>query len=247
MANYWFNFIRKIVCLFIFGVSMMNVTLGQTKSLMNQSELYHLVKQPQLKSAHPPVIFLLHGVGSNEKDLFSFASQLPEKYLVISLRAPYMLGPDSYGWYEVDFSSGKPIGNIEQAEKSKALILKNMDELAKKYSYDLEQVYLCGFSQGAIMSYSVGLTYPDKIKGMAIMSGRLLEEVKPQVKTSHLLKGLEIFISHGTLDNVLQVGYARDAKTFLNQLGIVPLYKEYPVSHTISAEMLGDLINWLKK
>ena len=54
------------------------------------------------------------------------------------------------------------------------------------------------FSQGSIMVYSVGLTVPEKIKGIAIMSGRLLEEVKPIINQKNKLKNLKIFISHGT-------------------------------------------------
>jgi Rps23 Pro-64 3,4-dihydroxylase Tpa1-like proline 4-hydroxylase len=41
---------------------------------------YYLFKEPKIKSAKPPVIILMHGFGSNEKDLFSFANQCIDKY-----------------------------------------------------------------------------------------------------------------------------------------------------------------------
>jgi len=107
-------------------------------------------------------------------------------------------------------------------------------------------VYLCGFSQGAIMSYSVGLTQPDKINGMAIMSGRLLEDVKPFIKDSAQLANLKVFVSHGNNDQVLGVHYATESVAYLKQKGLNPTFKIYPDGHTISAAMLKDLVSWLE-
>ncbi|MEI6823151.1 MAG: alpha/beta hydrolase-fold protein [Bacteroidota bacterium] len=208
--------------------------------------LHYLVRQPKIKSDKPPVIILLHGVGSNEEDLFSFADKLPDKYLVISARAPITLSKGSYAWYEVDFSTGKPIYNTQQEEKSRNIIIQFISELKQKFSFDDQQVYLCGFSQGAIMSYCVGLTRPDLVKGIGIMSGRLLEEVKSLITSNDKLKQLKVFISHGTKDQTLNIQYARTSVAYLKTLNINPVYKEYPEGHTISNEMLIDLINWLK-
>ena len=50
--------------------------------------LHHLVRAPKIILDKNPLLLLLHGYGSNEEDLFSFASELPEEYYVISARAP---------------------------------------------------------------------------------------------------------------------------------------------------------------
>lgn len=207
--------------------------------------LHYLVKHPKTENKKTPLIILLHGVGSNEADLFSFANQLPENYLVVSARAPHTLGQGSYAWYQVDFSSGKPVYNPKQAEASRQIILKFIEELKKKFTFNHQEIYLCGFSQGAIMSYAVGLSNPDQVKGMAIMSGRLLDETKSLVNKDKV-KSLKVFISHGTEDPVLGVHYAREAKQYLNGLGLEPVYKEYKDVHTINQTMLKDLINWLQ-
>ena len=208
--------------------------------------LKYLVREPKIKSAHPPVLILLHGVGSNEEDLFSFADQLPEKYLVISARGPISLGGNSFAWYQVDFSTGKPVFNFQQEENSRETLIKFISQIKEKYLVDSNEVYLCGFSQGAIMSYSIGLTRPDLVKGIAVMSGRLLEEIKPLIVSKEKLQSLKVFISHGIEDNTLQVQYARDANAFLKTLNIHPSFKEYHEGHGINKEMLTDLINWLK-
>ena len=208
--------------------------------------LHYLVRQPSVVSATPPLLVLLHGVGSNEHDLFSFADQLPGEYLVVSARAPNTLGSGSYGWYRVDFSTGKPVYDAQQADASRKLIIAFIDELHATHPFDRKRVYLCGFSQGAIISYSVALTRPDLVQGIAVMSGRLLEDVKPLVKPSPDLSHLQVFISHGTQDPVLPAQGAYDAAAFLRSLGLAPVLKTYPAGHTISAAMLQDLITWLK-
>lgn len=209
--------------------------------------LHYIFKEPKIKSAKPPVIILMHGVGSNEKDLFSFANQLPDSFLVISLRAPITLGKDSYAWYHLSFENGKPISNPVETETSRLMIIDFINNLKNKHAFNEKRVYLCGFSQGSIMAYSVGLTVPEKIKGIAIMSGRLLEEVKPMIASKDKLKNLKVFISHGTNDNVLSISNAREANSYLKQVGINATYKEYSEPHAISNAMFNDMLIWLKK
>ena len=233
---------KALVLTILFLTTMINISEAGDTAIV----LQYLVREPKIKSAHPPVLFLLHGVGSNEEDLFSFANQLPGKYLVISARAPISLGGNSFAWYQVDFSAGKPVFNFQQEESSRAILIKFITQIKEKYSVDANEIYLCGFSQGAIMSYNVGLTRPDLIKGIAVMSGRLLEEIKPLMSSKDQLQGLKVFISHGTEDNTLQVAYARQALAYLQSLNINPVYKEYQEGHGINSQMLADLINWLK-
>ncbi len=210
------------------------------------SGLHYLVRQPVVASTKPPVLILLHGVGSNEQDLFSFADRIPGEYLVISARAPNTIGQGSYAWYHVDFATGKPVYNLEQAEQSRLQLIQFIQDLGKSHAFDPARVNLCGFSQGAIMAYSVALTRPDLVRGIAAMSGRLLEEVKPRITRTPDLQRLSVLITHGTQDAVLPVQGAKDADTYLRSLGIAPELKTYTDGHTINAAMLTDLLAWLK-
>ena len=207
---------------------------------------YYLVKEPSLKSANPPLIILLHGYGSNEKDLFSFANQLPPQFLVVSVQAPNSLGNDSYCWYQMELSAGHTIINETQEKQSRQLIIDFISYLYGKHPYDKSKVYLCGFSQGGIMSYSIALTHPELIKGIAVMSGRLLQEVKPLIATSDKLKNIHLFISHGTSDGTLPITNARESVAYLKTLHLNPEYHEYPAGHTINNNMFEDFIKWLK-
>lgn len=213
-------------------------------STINKPSLTYLVREPKVSVDKPPLLILLHGVGSNEKDLFSFAPHLPDKFLVISARAPIVLGPSSFAWYQVDFSSGTPVYNLAQEQNSREVILTFMDELKHDHSFDENEVYLVGFSQGAIMSYSVALSHREKVKGIGILSGRLLEEVK-QIINKDQLNTLNVFISHGIQDPVLPIAYAEDAASYLKSLGVKVNFKKYNEGHGINHEMLSDLVHWL--
>jgi len=218
-------------------------TYGQTEK--KDALMQYLVREPRIKNGKAPLLLLLHGVGSNEKDLFSFANLLPDQFLVVSARGPYTLEPGRYAWYQVDFSTGKPVIQIEQEERSRRIILQFIEELKERYLIEEGAVFLCGFSQGAIMSYSAGLTAPHLIKGIAAMSGRLLEEVKPMIATTEKLKRLRVFISHGIEDRMLNIEYARSCDSYLKSLGVQTDCKEYHEGHGINREMLADLIAWL--
>lgn len=210
--------------------------------------LHHLVREPKIKLDKNPLLLLLHGYGSNEEDLFSFASELPEEYYVISARAPYDMGFGSYAWYAINFDADEnKFSDIPQAQQSRDLIANFIDELFVNYPIDATNITLIGFSQGTILSYAVALSYPEKIQRVVAMSGYLnLEMVKPNFETNDF-SNLKIFASHGTVDQVVPVDWARKAAPILTQLGIEVVYKEYPVGHGVAPQNFYDFKNWLQQ
>ena len=211
----------------------------------SQTALEYLIRKLKNKTENSPLLLLMHGVGSNEQDIFSLADHLPDNFLIISARGPITIGPNSFAWFQVSFSTGVTVINYTQAENSRITIIQFIESLKTQYSFNENEIYIGGFSQGGIMSYSVGLTRPDLIKGIAVMSGRLLTEVRPQLASLDELKKLKVFISHGISDNVLSIEYAREAKAYLKTLNITPTYKEFEAGHFINNEMLLGLVKWL--
>jgi phospholipase/carboxylesterase len=207
--------------------------------------LIYKVNEPVRSAIKPGLILLLHGIGSNEEDLFRLASKFPSGFVVVSARAPYTISPGKFTWFELGFSNGERVINAEQAEKSRLVINIFISQLIDKYDLDPKKVFLGGFSQGGIMSYSVGLTFPKKLAGIFILSSRLLPEVKPLIKSKEELQSLPIFIAHGKNDPVLPLAYAHDALAYLQPLTDNITYKEYDIVHTIGDEELADLVNWI--
>jgi phospholipase/carboxylesterase len=209
--------------------------------------LHHLVREPKIKLEKNPLLLLLHGYGSNEEDLFSFAAELPDEYYVISARAPYDMTYGSYAWYAINFDADEnKFSDIGQAKESRDLIAAFIDELVATYAIDANNVTLIGFSQGCILGYAVALSYPEKVQRLVGMSGYLNTEIAVKDFADNDFSTLKIFASHGTVDQVIPVDWARKSIPILEELGIPVTYKEYPVGHGVAPQNFFDFKNWLQ-
>jgi phospholipase/carboxylesterase len=206
--------------------------------------LSHLVSQPQQANAGaPPLLILLHGVGSNEHDLFGLAPYLDPRFLIVSARAPYVMMPGMYAWFEIGWVGTEIVVDPQQAEASRKLIAQFVQEAAA-YSADPGRVYLLGFSQGAIMSAAVALTRPDLVAGAVLMSGRVRRDLLPPLDAEQLVEK-PFLVVHGTADAVLPIENGRASRDFLASLPVKLTYKEYRMAHEVSAESLADVVTWL--
>ncbi len=217
--------------------------------MMNKEtlSLTHLVREPTGEPADPPpLLLLLHGVGSNERDLMGLAPWLDGRFFVVSARAPIALGYEAYGWFRFEFTPNGPVvSDPKEAANSYRLILSFIDELPEAYGVDPDRAYIVGFSQGTIMGLSVALTRPDKVAGMVAMSGRFPDAIRSQIAPPEKLRGLPILLQHGTEDPVLPIHYGRAAREALSNLPVKLEYREYRMGHHVTQESLADTSAWL--
>ncbi|MDP5002031.1 MAG: alpha/beta hydrolase-fold protein, partial [Flavobacterium sp.] len=207
--------------------------------------LHYLIQEPKVKHDKNPLLLLLHGYGSNEEDLFSFATELPQDHYVISVRAPYDLQPYGHAWYAIHFDADEnKFSDNEQAKESVELIASFIYEMVKQYPIDTKNITLIGFSQGAILSYATALTYPEKISKVVALSGYFNQEILPEVIDNKAVSHLKFFVSHGSVDQVIPVEWARKAKPALENLGLEVEYQEYPIGHGVSPKNFFDFKNW---
>lgn len=207
--------------------------------------LNHKIRQSSVLNTSPKTIILLHGVGSNEDEMFHFADYFPSEYLVVSVRAPFELSPSSYAWFHVQFLQDRRVINEEEAEKSRIILKQFINQVVERYNSDSSNIFLVGFSQGGIMSYSVGLSSPEKVKGIVAIGGRILDEVKAFIKPTTELKKIHVLIAHGEKDNTMPISYANQAFAYLSSLELNTQFKKYQIGHTISAEQIVDVCSWL--
>ncbi len=212
------------------------------------STALHYLTRPSSFSENAPLLIMSHGYGSDENDLFSFAQELPKELFIISLRAPYPLPPFGNAWYAINFDAQQNKWNdVEQAVSSRDKIAEFIDYACETYPVDPNNVILLGFSQGTILSYAVALTYPEKIKNIVALSGYISEDMFPDKLESTRYKHLEFYCSHGSVDHVIPVEWARKSPHFLNDLGIKHQYSEYPVGHGVAPQNFYDFKNWLSE
>ncbi|QQX76340.1 MULTISPECIES: alpha/beta hydrolase [Aequorivita] len=210
--------------------------------------LKHNYRPAKNASENPPAIIMLHGFGSDENDLFSFANELPEKYAIISLKAPIRLEPYGNAWYNIYFdnSQGK-FSDDEQAIASRELVSKCIDEVVEKYKVDKNNITLLGFSQGTILSFAVALSYPEKVKNVIGLSGYINEEILKEGYATNDFSNLKVYTSHGSVDQVIPVQWARKTEPFLKKLNIDCKYSEFPVGHGVAPQNFYELKSWLDK
>ena len=210
--------------------------------------LEYQVREPKIVLDKNPLLLLLHGYGSNEADLFSFASELPDEYYVISARAPYDLQYGSYAWYAINFDADQnKFSDHNQAVLSRGLVVKFIEDLKAKFPIDSSNITLIGFSQGSILSYSIALSFPNIVQRVGALSGYLNLDINSDDYQSNDFSNLKIFASHGIVDQVIPIDWARKTEPILKSLGINSTYKEYPIGHGVSPQNFFDLKDWLVK
>ncbi len=210
--------------------------------------LIHLVRpplEPPPAGVRPPLIALAHGVGSNERDLFSFAPQLDPRCVVVSARAPLTRGPDSFAWFTVEFAPDGFVIAPEQLDASRQLYARFIGEAISAYGADPAQVYTLGFSQGAILSLVTALTHPQLFAGVIALSGRIPSEAIPWLPAPDETAGLPVFVGHGTRDTVIPIEHARAAREVLERQRVALTYREYPIAHNVSSQVFAEMTAWL--
>lgn len=210
--------------------------------------LKHLIRPNASTSKNAPALFMFHGYGSNEEDLFSFASELPSELFVVSVRAPYNLDPFGYAWYSINFDAeyGK-WSDDSQAVESREKIVVFMDEACEAYSLDKQNITLLGFSQGTILSYAVALSYPEKVKNIIALSGYVNEGILAQGYENKDHSKLDFYCSHGQVDQVIPLEWAQRTPHFLKGLAIPHIYEEFPVGHGVAPQNFYSFKSWLEK
>ena len=205
------------------------------------------LEQAGADTRNQPLVIFLHGYGSNEEDLFGLREQLPAGYTYLSVRAPQVLEEGSYQWFHKK-GDGAYDGVTEELASSAQVIEAFVAKAASKYRTQPDKVFLLGFSQGAIMSYEVGLRHPQAVRGIAALSGSVLPVLRSQLKPGPGLQHLAIFIGHGSADQRLPYSAGSEANSLLQGLGLAPEFHAYPgLGHSISESEVHDLKGWLQR
>ena len=211
-------------------------------------DLQYLVREPQNITPETPVLFLLHGYGSNEEDLFSFVPTLPEDWLVISFRAPKDSSYGGYAWFDIDFNNAENFVDENEANEAVKLVLENIMSVTNRYGLTDNKTHLCGFSQGGMIVYSLALQYPDLFSKVACLSSYPEEKLLNNIdRNKKKYENMRFFISHGTEDAVIPLEWGRKAADLLYDLSAYFSFREYMSGHGVNQKNYLDLMEFFKK
>jgi phospholipase/carboxylesterase len=190
------------------------------------------------------MLLLLHGRGASEHDLLPLADVLdPDRRLVAVLpRAPLRLPPGGNHWYVVR-EIGRP--DPDTFLPTLAAAADFVDSVSVAHGVEPSRTVVAGFSQGAVMSYALGLgAGRGRPAGIIALSGFV-----PTVPGFELdlagRDGLPVAIGHGSLDQVIGVEWGRRAHELLQAAGMAVRYHETVMGHSIDPAYLDELRGWL--
>jgi phospholipase/carboxylesterase len=178
-------------------------------------------------------------MGSNEQNMMSLVSGIEKELFVFSIRGP-LQQPPGYAFFTIQ-GFGNPHRDVFDSAVNK---LEDFIEYAvENYPIDANEVYFMGFSQGAILSMTLGLKLGNRIKGIIALSGYIPTFVKEEYDIQPL-DDVKAFISHGEYDQVLPFEWGVDAEAFYKQNGAASTFSNYPEGHTVSKENFNDFTAW---
>jgi phospholipase/carboxylesterase len=187
-------------------------------------------------------LVLLHGRGTSEEDILPLADELdPERRLVaIAPRGPLSLPPGGAHWYQVR-SVGYP--GPETFFPTYELLTGWLDAL----DVPIERTVLAGFSQGAVMTYALGLGEGRPRPAAIVALSGFIPSVDGFALDLDGLDGYPVAIGHGTFDPIIEASFGREARDRLEDAGADVLWRESPVPHTLDPEFLPELAAFVKR
>ena len=192
------------------------------------------------------LLVLHHGRGADERDLLGLADVLdPEGRLhVVTPRAPLTLpGWPGYHWYVVP-RVGYP--DPETFHTAFDALAAFHDELWERTGIGPERTVLGGFSMGSVMSYACGLSADrPQPRGLLIFSGFIptVDRWEPDLSRNDM----PVFIAHGRQDPVMNVEFARTARSLLEGAGFPVEYHESDAAHFIDPNHVPSAVKWLSE
>lgn len=226
---------------------VLSIEVSRSFFMKELNGIQYLERKPTVATDQPFLYLLIHGYGSNEQDLFSFANDLPAEAHVISVRGRYEIMYGGYAWYTLDFLDGVKMVNFEEGIESRDELANFIDAIIAQENLDQNNVWISGFSQGAILSYAIALKYPEKVDKVLILSGYPEEQFLQDADLTQDYSKLKFFASHGTDDVVLPIEAGRMGEKLLKDLNIEHEYHEYRSGHGIVPQNYHDMIAWIKK
>ena len=190
-------------------------------------------------------LILIHGRGADEHDLYPLLDMFdPQRRLVgMTPGGPLSFPPGGRHWYAL---GGVGTPERETFTATFADLTELLDDRLAEHGAGWDRTVLGGFSQGAVMSYAVGLGAGRPLPaGILAMSG-FMPSVDGWDLRSDGLQGYPIAIAHGTMDPVISVEFGRAARDRLAAAGADVLYRESPMQHTIDPRVIPDLQAWVR-
>ncbi|WP_436531757.1 alpha/beta hydrolase [Actinoplanes sp. HUAS TT8] len=184
-----------------------------------------------------PLVVLLHGRGSHEREILGLAGHLPPGPAYAAVRAPIAEG-GGYAWF-ANRGIGRPLP--ESLRVTMDWFRAWLDGVAPAG----RPVVLIGFSGGAAFAGGLLLDDPARYAGVAILYGTLPFDAGVPTTAGHLDR-VPVFVAQGEHDTVIPRELLdRTWEYVIGESGASATARRDPVGHGLAAPALKALAGWL--
>jgi phospholipase/carboxylesterase len=197
--------------------------------------------QPPKNRESKRSLLLLHGWTGDETVMWIFTSKLPDDYWLFAPRGPVELPGSGYGWLQ----HGASLPTLEDYTQPASALMEAFQRWAAETGADVAPLDVMGFSQGAGMAYALAALYPQQIRRVIALAGFLPAE-EPLPGRYQAMRGKQVYVAHGTQDEIIPVIKAEQAVRALQEAGAQVTYCESDVGHKLSASCLRGLNTFIE-
>jgi phospholipase/carboxylesterase len=206
-------------------------------------DLPHLVREPE--GDPDGALILLHGRATDERDLYPVLDELDPQRKLFGMTPGGPLTnqpPGGRHWYIIE-RVGQP--DEQSFVDSLKALSRFLDDELRHRAIAWEKTVIGGFSQGAAVACAValGMGRP-RAAGLLMMSG-FYPMVRGWKLDPRAKAGMPAYVTHGSYDPVIPVGFGRRARDLLEEGGLYVTYREARVQHTIDHALIPEMRDWV--
>lgn len=208
-----------------------------------------------LETADSPTasVIVLHGLGADGHDFVPVCEQLdldavgPVRYVFphapqrpVTVNGGYVMR----AWYDIlgaDLVQREDEAGLRDSLKEVAALI----EREQRRGVPASRIVLAGFSQGCAMTLLTGLRYPERLAGLAGLSGYLPLAASTAGERHTANADVPVFLAHGRQDPIIPLSRATASRDALVALGHPVEWHEYAMPHSVCPQEILDLNRWL--
>lgn len=198
-------------------------------------------------------IIMLHGLGADGTDFLPFADEIdlsaigPVRWVLP--RAPVRPvtinnGYPMRAWYDIlgtDLARREDQAGLRQSVAQVHALIER--EIAR--GVPARRIVLAGFSQGCAITLMAGVRCPQRLAGLAGLSGYLPMADSTAAEAHAANRDTPIFMAHGRNDGVVVPARGSAGRDLLQSLGWSVEWHDYPMEHSVCIEEVAALRSWL--
>lgn len=216
------------------------------------------MRPPQTLELHPDsparaCVVILHGLGADATDFLPVADELdlgavgPVRF--VFPRAPVRPVTINNGWrmrawydiHEADLVRREDEAGLRQSFAAVQALL----DRERERGMPAGRIVLAGFSQGCAIALGAGLRYPERLAGLAGMSGYLPLAAATAAERHAANAPTPVLLAHGVNDPVVALPRGRAGRDAVAALGNPVRWHEYPIEHSVCIEEIRELERFL--